>query len=66
MINAENNTQQSDGSCYVNLTEAIVDTVSTAQFLIRAHVIDNEGCIGKDSNITYGEYQRVAMHGENR
>lgn len=35
-----------------NLTEVIGDTVEY-RLLIRAHVVDTEGCYGNDGNFTY-------------
>lgn len=54
-IDNADNALQHNGSCYVNISEALVDTAPSAQFLVRAHVVDFDGCTGKDSNFTYGK-----------
>lgn len=55
-IDDQDNGLQHNGSHYVNISEALVDTEPSAQFLVRAHVIDVDGCTGKDTNSTYGEW----------
>lgn len=49
---------KSEGFHLVNMNGTIGDSTEY-RLLIRAHVIDNEGCHGRDSNFTYGRLCKV-------
>lgn len=50
--NTSDITENEDGYHLVNLTETM-SNATEFRLLIRAHVIDNKGCEGRESNFTY-------------
>lgn len=48
----ENLTTTDDGYQSVNLTKPIANATEF-RILVRAHVIDNNGCFGKENNFTH-------------
>lgn len=49
-----------EGFQLINLTD-VMKNATEFRLLVRAHVLDNKGCSGKESNCTYKGKQQVAF-----